>query len=235
LSAQPTDTTYLNANWEITKDKAEAQYFRIIEKVDRRQVLVKDYYISGQIQMKGTYSNKNMNYRNGYFTFYFENGNIDTEGPYSNNSRAGLWKYYREDGTLCAKVVYKKDNRKSALFYDAAGNKIPKEEAERVAEFPGGDNSFTQFVNSKLKINNLSKKKGMVKMELTLDKHGAIKVVNLLYSSHDDLTNEIFRIIKLMPNFIPARIHNRNEASVLSTNFEFKQTKKKLVLKIDRA
>ena len=227
MSAQVSDTIFLDKDWEETKDRNEALFFRLIEKIDRKHTLVKDYYISGQLQMKGIYTKPNMEYRNGSFTFYQENGNIDVEGQYNRNDMTGIWKWYDKNGMLCAKEVYKNNERKSFTFYNEQGEIIPIEEAERPAEFPGGQQAFSYFVEKITDEDKIGKKRGKVIMELVIDKTGAINTVRVCSTPHKILSQEAFRIIKLLPKFRPAKQHNREEASVIDVTFDFRKRKKK--------
>lgn len=227
IISQTLDTIFLDKNWCETDIKENALYFRIKEKIGRKKVVIKDYYISGQLQMEAIFPSTRMRNYNGLFTFYQENGNIDIEGRYINNTMVGTWKWYHENGKISAIEEYKNSERKSYTFYDEDGNEVPINMAERSAEFPGGTYAFTNFINSKIIEANLPKKRGLVKMELTINKRGEIKLVNVLESKDEDLTKEAFRIIKLMPRFIPAKEHNRKIASVINVEIRFPKKKKK--------
>lgn len=91
-----TDTIYYDANWEETvKDSAE--YYRISEKKERLYH-VRDYYLSGALQMEGNYTSFDPDIREGYFKWYYESGQKFAEGNFVHGQREGLWTFWFPDG-----------------------------------------------------------------------------------------------------------------------------------------
>ena len=45
--------------------------------------------------------------RDGSFSSYYDNGNIEHEGQFSKGRRDGRWRNYNSDGTLCKETFYK--------------------------------------------------------------------------------------------------------------------------------
>ena len=72
-------------------------YFRTEEKVNS-QTLVRDFYLSGQLQMEGKFSSMEPEIRNGYFTWYYESGQKYVEGNYLQGKRDGIWTFWYPDG-----------------------------------------------------------------------------------------------------------------------------------------
>ena len=97
--AQKALTTYFDSGWYLTI-KELAQYYRIgvIDTNDYHyDGPVKDYYISGNLQMRGTFvAGAKMD----SFFFYYPNGKIKTQGEYWNNKRDGIWVNYYMNGNI---------------------------------------------------------------------------------------------------------------------------------------
>jgi len=96
-----TDTMYFDQNWEQTTS-SDASYYRIISFSETGDFLlnVEDYYLSGQIQMSGTYRSIRPDYKTGVFSYYYENGFKQAECNYSNNELEGrYWEWY-ENGNM---------------------------------------------------------------------------------------------------------------------------------------
>jgi antitoxin component YwqK of YwqJK toxin-antitoxin module len=97
LPAQDTLIFYYDKDWNDIPDKEEAEYYRKAFP-DQGAWAVRDYFMSGKLQMTGTYKSKNFNSRQGHFVYYFENGQKQSEGEYMNDKHEGRWTYWYENG-----------------------------------------------------------------------------------------------------------------------------------------
>src|SRR5687768_3489074 len=86
------DTIFFNYKWEKTSVDS-AMFFRLAEKNDAG-FLVRDFYWNGKKQMEGIFSTLEPELRNGYFTWYFENGQKYAEGNYLHGKRDGIWTFW---------------------------------------------------------------------------------------------------------------------------------------------
>lgn len=88
------------------------------------RVLVKEtfFYPSRQVEVTGEYKDGE---RHGYWIYYFENGNVWSEGFYNMGKNDGKRLTYFENGKLRYEAHYKDDERVGTWkFYDEAGNLI---------------------------------------------------------------------------------------------------------------
>lgn len=97
--SQDTITTYFSESWKPTIER-NAKYYRKSYKKAKRQYVVKDYYMDGTIQMEGVYKDRKLKKRNGFFTYYHENGKKHMEGNFVKNKRVGEWSWWYEGGNL---------------------------------------------------------------------------------------------------------------------------------------
>ena len=75
------DTMYFNQNWEQSSEQ-DANYYRIVSTdttYGSFRFIVKDYYLSGQVQMTGTYNSIRPDNKDGQFIYYFDNGQQQRE------------------------------------------------------------------------------------------------------------------------------------------------------------
>lgn len=102
------DTIYFNNQWG-KADKENASFFRLIEITSNtlHPYLVRDYYISGKLQMTGYYSSLDPEMKEGEFVYYHENGTISKMSRYENGKIDGCVSWYYEDGTLRETGCYK--------------------------------------------------------------------------------------------------------------------------------
>ncbi|MBN2213414.1 MAG: TonB family protein [Bacteroidales bacterium] len=94
------DTIYFDHNWDqTTNDKAS--YYRIIS-VDTSRILflVKDYYLSGQLQMEGAYRSINPDKKIGEFSYWYENGQKHIQCYFKNGNLHGRYYEWHENGIL---------------------------------------------------------------------------------------------------------------------------------------
>ena len=91
--AQDTITKFYNQNWKEIKNLENASFYRKFF-ISNNIYVANDYYKNGSIQMIGNYANKKGTLREGYFKYFFENGNIKSEGNYLKNEQNGKWKNF---------------------------------------------------------------------------------------------------------------------------------------------
>ena len=74
-------------------------------------------------------------------------------------------------------------------------------------QFPGGDAALINFLNANVKYPPQAaqdKIEGKVIVQFMVKKTGKIDDVKVLRSVHKDLDDEAVRVVKMMPDFIPA-------------------------------
>src|SRR6187200_1527322 len=72
------DTVFFDKQWQ-TCQRANASYFRTISSSDKQLYAVRDYYMSGQLQMEGSISSVTPEIREGDFIFYDKLGGIESK------------------------------------------------------------------------------------------------------------------------------------------------------------
>ena len=143
------DTLYFDKTWKLSTCQ-DASYFRIITNDTSGKFLfhIKDYYISGQLQMTGMYKSINPDFKTGPFIYYFsdgskhlmcnyiknqlegdykewyKNGQIKSEKYYKHNLLNGAEKSWSKEGNLIKKVEYK-EGKKNGYFYTFYDNGQP--------------------------------------------------------------------------------------------------------------
>lgn len=95
------DTIFFDDQWNKCSQDV-ASYYRIIELCDDSNYpyLVKDFYITGEIQMIGYYSSLDPETKEGEFFYYHENGNRSQVSNYVNGKMHGFASWYYENGKL---------------------------------------------------------------------------------------------------------------------------------------
>src|SRR5690349_19412720 len=110
LAAQaPKDTLYFNDIWELSSREA-ATFFRIgtLDSLSDRIFFrgeVKDYYINGDPEMEGSYSQTGE--REGRFIFYYPGNIKKAKGIFRSNRPTGNWQFF-----------YPTDKLQHTIFFD---------------------------------------------------------------------------------------------------------------------
>jgi membrane associated rhomboid family serine protease/antitoxin component YwqK of YwqJK toxin-antitoxin module len=123
-------------NWEEIPGPP-ASYYRIgfRDSLGRWQGAVRDYYISGAIQMKGTYKDDK---RDGVFLYYSDHNTYTSAGRYRNNRSIGKWETYHTNGRLASEVYYT-DRYFLKNLWDSTGHQWVKDgEGKEIQRYPNG-------------------------------------------------------------------------------------------------
>lgn len=108
--SQDTITKFYNGNWEEVSELSMAEYYRKAFKGPDGLWIANDYYISGKIQMNGTYKSLKSEVKQGVFNYYHENGEKKTECLFINDAYEGDMKRWDENGMLISLTTFKNGN-----------------------------------------------------------------------------------------------------------------------------
>ncbi|PSK94023.1 energy transducer TonB [Taibaiella chishuiensis] len=85
--------------------EANARSYKLVYKKGERWV-ADEYLVKGKILIKSISYSVLDSVRDGNFTSYYKNGNVEQEGIYSANIKTGPWRYWTENGKLESEVNY---------------------------------------------------------------------------------------------------------------------------------
>ncbi len=105
-------TEYFDDKWNRCKQK-DASFYRLVtyESDNKPKGVVKDYYISGQLQSEFTavyldYDDEFKNFHEGEATWYFQNGKIEQKRYYYNSKINGKNTFYFDNGQIAQEGNY---------------------------------------------------------------------------------------------------------------------------------
>lgn len=107
----------LDALMKVTSDP-NANYNLVLTKVagENYEGIIYDY--ANQIKAKGRYVQNGKKYlEDGHFTFYYMNGQIESEGEYDRGVKVGYWKRFDQNGKRKSDRYYPAES--AALIRDA--------------------------------------------------------------------------------------------------------------------
>lgn len=91
---------------------SEAKYISRAYKVGFQKWKVDDFYLSGQLKMKGICLSKKLKKKDGKFTFFHENGRKEKEGVYKKGKNVGDWKWWNDNGNIRKKGQFNSKGEK---------------------------------------------------------------------------------------------------------------------------
>jgi hypothetical protein len=106
LAQAEVSTVYLDQMFKITSNSS-APYKLELKKIagDTYSGMVTDYL--GAIKSKGTYIMVAKKYlEDGHFTYYYQNGQIESEGEFDRGVKVGSWKRFDQNGKRKADKYY---------------------------------------------------------------------------------------------------------------------------------
>jgi len=97
---------YLNQHMEVIEKKKEATYVcEIVDQTDEGYH-AKAYFMTGELKMEGWFADKALTKPHGNFTYYYQNGKVESEGSFRDGSKFGLWQRYDFEGNPKSEKIY---------------------------------------------------------------------------------------------------------------------------------
>lgn len=202
--AQIGQKVYLDGNYGIVNGPEVARYYRESIHGETGHLLVRIYHTDGTLKMEGSYLVESPDIADGLFTYYYRNGQVESQGEYIKGRKVGTWRRWAWDGSPKPDRIY------------------PEPQTETVvstpAQFPGGYEALINYVESKTIYppQALAKRvTGMVKISFRIDEGGLVRDVGVVERHASVLADAALECIWDMPLWEPA---SRNGKEV-STHF----------------
>jgi TonB family protein len=215
------------ADYSETTNFEEAKFIRICKQKYEGVWSVNDFYVDGFLKMEGTYSDIKNETKEGEFKFYFPYNVIESQGFYHENALDGEWNYYCNSGSLSATEIYAKGNRVNENYFNENGSILKdKSKAQKHVTFNGKTGALGNFLSENLYFpaNKFPEKiTGKVIVSFWVNIDGSLEDIKVAKSLEKKADEEVLRVIKLMPKWIPARKHNCpvKEECILPVSVDF--------------
>lgn len=170
-------------------------------KEDVRDGIATEFYPSGAVEAQMTYLNDRLE---GEKTKYYETGELMGTLNYSDGELDGSVKMYATNGQIIRDEMFIEGISRKSKCYSPTGEKIKCTPFTSRAEFPGGDEAFTNWVADhfvyprKLMEEGIS---GRVVMRFVVDTSGYITRITAIESSHTLFEEEAIRVLKSSPRW----------------------------------
>ncbi|WP_435315146.1 hypothetical protein [Cellulophaga fucicola] len=114
-SAYSQSKIYFDKDWKKTT-KEEARFYRVVAKKNDSLFHIRDYFISGVLQMNGHFSNLEEEVMEGKITFYDEKGKITNSANYVNGVLNGPSIVYLKNGKIEYTSEYKNGDVYNGIY-----------------------------------------------------------------------------------------------------------------------
>lgn len=202
------DTVWLSKTGMVTQKDSAARFNVVYKnKTDTQRVQLFRYLRDGSLQEElNFFPYSPTRVLEGVFKRY-KNGQLSEERMYSNNKLSGSHKTYwpngqlrrldnYNDGTWIEGKCYKQDGTDTAWFA-----------FETRAAFPGGNDSLRLFIARNFRYPADARHneiQGTVRVQFTITKEGRLEDIEIVNKVHPLLDGEALRIVKRMPQWVPA-------------------------------
>ncbi len=188
-------------------------------------------YLNGKLKEKGSYDKghkhgewfnynltdqkiavENFTYGklDGKYVKYWDSQQIQEEGNYNANKKAGNWKLFYEDGKTAGEETYDNEGKKAeSKYYDKSGRIAQYEELFAKPTYKGGIKEFYTFLASEIEYPRQAAKLGItgsVKLRFMVKKTGGIEDITVEEAPNADLASEAVRVLQMSSSgWKPAR------------------------------
>lgn len=154
---------------------------------------------------------------NGVQISWYDDGTPRQAGHYiSDTIKKGRWQYFHSNGRIKAIEDYVNGERINFNCFDSNGNKLPESECEeREAEFAGGVSAWLRYLTKNINAHIPGKKgappgKYTVIVQFIVHTDGSVSDIIPLTKFGFGMEEEVIRLIKFSPPWIPAQQYGRN-------------------------
>jgi protein TonB len=115
----PLKKEFLDSTWHVLPSAAGARYRRETEWRDSTAGIVRDYYLSGQLQSREEFEHIHKRRYNGTSEYFYASGQLKEHVEYAHGERNGEARFYYPDGRLQEREFYThgQANGELALYY----------------------------------------------------------------------------------------------------------------------
>lgn len=187
--------TYLNAKMEECKKK-QAVFFQKVADDQEEGWLSMVYFVQGELKMRGHFIDNALKVPHGEFSYFYQNGQLESKGRYENGAKIGVWERWNPNGTPKAERFY------SGYKY---GDE-PIMDPDKMPQFVGGREAMAKYLRENLvypELAVISKMQGEVHLSFVVNKVGEVERVMVMNSLDEHLDKEAIRLLQNMPAWIP--------------------------------
>lgn len=206
--------TYMTAKMEECKKK-QAVFFQKIADDQDDGWLAMVYFVQGELKMRGHFVDNELSVQHGEFSYFYQNGQLESKGRYENGAKIGVWERWNPNGSP-----------KAERFY--SGYKFGDEpilDPDEMPYFAGGHESLAKYLAENLQYPEaamVSEMQGEVHLSFVINKVGDVERVMVMNSLDVSLDKEAIRLVQNMPTWKPGQKNGKLVNTQLAMPIVFK-------------
>lgn len=207
----PLKKEFLDSTLAVLPSATNARYRRETEYVDSVGGVMRDYYLSGNLQSVGTFDHFRKKIYNGTFETFFADGKVESHAEFEHGKQVGELRIYYPAGQLKRREIYVNDKRTSGECYAVDGKSVKFFEYWQPPMYLGGNGSnqaIVAAVTRKVKYPmeaRLANIEGRVVVSFVVDTKGLVTNIKIEKSASPVLDEAAIKAVKELKRFSPGR------------------------------
>jgi TonB family protein len=211
----------MNGVWQSWHPNGEKKDSGLM-KNDQLVGLWKEWYLNGRLKYECEYREESFNLasqfsdayfgiKNGNFTSWYENGNLESTGFYKNDVMNEEWKWFHSNGNASTIEKYKEGKIISLQCFDTTGKEVGEFCSIAKPALLKGFGDYKEYIFKNLLWPEEAVKKnieGSVKVRFTVNKNGTLENL-VLETDQEILKKGVEELFESMKEWYPAVSHNR--------------------------
>ena len=144
----PLKKQFLDSTWHALPSAAGARYRRETEWRDSTAGVVRDYFLSGQLQSREEFENISAHRQNGVSEYFAENGQLLTHTTFNHGRRTGELRMYYPNGQLKRREYIPADGPSKGESFAPDGQPVPFVAYEVMPRYPEGDGGVRAIITA---------------------------------------------------------------------------------------
>ena len=191
-TGQAADRIYLSAALEACQKK-QAQFYMEPSGMDGPDHTSRIYTMAGKLKAEGRYADAGLTIPNGQFTFYHENGQVESKGRYEMGLKSGVWERYDDWGRALAEKIYNPDPLKDILYTQATS----------MPQYPGGQKELVSYLKDRVNGQDGINAHGKLTTSFVVERDGTLTDIKVIDGDDGKLDERVVNALKASPPWDP--------------------------------
>jgi hypothetical protein len=165
-------------------EQAKAALYAEVIGPDSGRVQAKIMDLNGVLKAIGDFLEADLETPDGYFTFYYPNGTVESQGNYIMGRKDGLWLRYNSSGQALAEKVYDSSRLDDLVFT----------RAQRMPSCPGGQRALVKQVQAQV-----GKLKGHPTALFVVEKDGTLSDIKVIGAADQKQSDQVVALLGKSP------------------------------------
>lgn len=165
-------------------EQAKATFYAEIVGPDSGRIQAKLMGLDGVLKAVGDFKGSDLEVPDGYFTYYYPNGVVESQGNYVKGRKDGLWLRYDSSGEALAEKVYDSTVLEDLVFT----------QAQRMPDYPGGQRALLRQVQDQV-----GKLKGHATAVFIVEKDGTLSDIKVIGAADQQRSDQVVALLGNSP------------------------------------